>query len=36
VVAAAVRVGVDLTSVEVRSPNLEDVLLSLTGKEHRD
>ena len=36
VVAAAARIGVDLTSVEVRSPNLEDVFLSLTGKELRD
>ena len=29
-------IGVDLTGVEVRSPNLEDVFLSLTGKELRD
>ncbi len=36
VVAAAARIGVDLSSVEVRSPNLEDVFLSLTGKELRD
>ncbi len=36
VVAVATRHGVDLTGVEVRSPNLEDVFLSLTGKELRD
>ena len=36
VVAVATRNGVDLTGVEVRSPNLEDVFLSLTGKELRD
>jgi ABC-2 type transport system ATP-binding protein len=36
VVAVAARVGVELTGVEVRSPNLEDVFLSLTGKELRD
>jgi linearmycin/streptolysin S transport system ATP-binding protein len=36
VVAVAARIGADLTSVEVRSPNLEDVFLSLTGKELRD
>jgi len=36
VVAVAARIGVDLTGVEVRSPNLEDVFLSLTGKELRD
>jgi linearmycin/streptolysin S transport system ATP-binding protein len=36
VVAVAARIGVELTSVEVRSPNLEDVFLSLTGKELRD
>ena len=28
--------GVDLTGVEVRTPNLEDVFLTLTGKELRD
>ena len=32
VVAVAVRHGVDLTGVEVRSPNLEDVFLSLDGE----
>jgi ABC-2 type transport system ATP-binding protein len=36
VVAVAGRHGVDLTGVEVRSPNLEDVFLSLTGKDLRD
>ncbi len=36
VVALATRHGVDLTAVEVRSPNLEDVFLDLTGKELRD
>ena len=36
VVAAAARHGVELTGVEVRSPNLEDVFLRLTGKELRD
>jgi len=36
VVALAARIDVDLTGVEVRSPNLEDVFLSLTGKELRD
>jgi ABC-2 type transport system ATP-binding protein len=36
VVAVAARQGVDLTGVEVRSPNLEDVFLSLTGRELRD
>jgi ABC-2 type transport system ATP-binding protein len=36
VVTAAARRGVDLTGVEVRSPNLEDVFLRLTGKELRD
>ncbi|MGO9856496.1 MAG: ATP-binding cassette domain-containing protein [Acidimicrobiales bacterium] len=36
VVAVATRHGVDLTGVEVRSPNLEDVFLRLTGKELRD
>jgi ABC-2 type transport system ATP-binding protein len=36
VVALAARIGVELTGVEVRSPNLEDVFLSLTGKELRD
>ncbi len=36
VVAVATRHGVDLTGVEVRTPNLEDVFLSLTGKELRD
>ena len=36
VVATAARHEVDLTGVEVRSPNLEDVFLSLTGKELRD
>jgi ABC-2 type transport system ATP-binding protein len=36
VVAVASRHGVDLTGVEVRAPNLEDVFLSLTGKELRD
>jgi ABC-2 type transport system ATP-binding protein len=36
VVAVAARRGVELTGVEVRSPNLEDVFLSLTGKELRD
>jgi ABC-2 type transport system ATP-binding protein len=35
-VAVATRHGVELTGVEVRSPNLEDVFLSLTGKELRD
>jgi ABC-2 type transport system ATP-binding protein len=35
-VAVATRFGVELTGVEVRSPNLEDVFLSLTGKELRD
>jgi ABC-2 type transport system ATP-binding protein len=36
VVAVASRHGVDLTGVEVRAPNLEDVFLTLTGKELRD
>jgi len=36
VVGAAARHGIDLTGVEVRTPNLEDVFLSLTGKELRD
>ena len=36
VVSAASRHGIELTGVEVRSPNLEDVFLSLTGKELRD
>ena len=36
VVGVAARHGIDLTGVEVRSPNLEDVFLSLTGKELRD
>ena len=36
VVALAARLGVSLTGVEVRSPNLEDVFLRLTGKELRD
>ena len=36
VVALAARHGVDLVGVEVRSANLEDVFLSLTGKELRD
>jgi ABC-2 type transport system ATP-binding protein len=36
VVATATRHGVELTGVEVRSPNLEDVFLRLTGKELRD
>lgn len=36
VVAVASRHRVELTGVEVRSPNLEDVFLSLTGKELRD
>ncbi len=36
VVAVASRHGIDLTGVEVRSPNLEDVFLRLTGKELRD
>jgi len=36
VVALAARIDVDLTGVEVRSPNLEDVFLSFTGKELRD
>ncbi len=36
VVSVASRHGIDLTGVEVRSPNLEDVFLSLTGKELRD
>jgi ABC-2 type transport system ATP-binding protein len=36
VVAVASRHGVELTGVEVRAPNLEDVFLSLTGKELRD
>jgi ABC-2 type transport system ATP-binding protein len=35
-VAVASRQSVELTGVEVRSPNLEDVFLSLTGKELRD
>jgi ABC-2 type transport system ATP-binding protein len=35
-VGVATRHGVELTGVEVRSPNLEDVFLSLTGKELRD
>ena len=35
-VAVAARHGVELTGVEVRSPNLEDVFLQLTGKELRD
>jgi ABC-2 type transport system ATP-binding protein len=36
VVGVASRHGVDLTGVEVRAPNLEDVFLTLTGKELRD
>jgi ABC-2 type transport system ATP-binding protein len=36
VVATATRHRVELTGVEVRSPNLEDVFLRLTGKELRD
>jgi ABC-2 type transport system ATP-binding protein len=36
VVATAARHGVELTGVEVRSPNLEDVFLRLTGKDLRD
>ena len=36
VVALAARHAVELTGVEVRSPNLEDVFLRLTGKELRD
>src|SRR5580698_7323023 len=36
VVTMAGRHRVELTGVEVRSPNLEDVFLSLTGKELRD
>jgi ABC-2 type transport system ATP-binding protein len=36
VVATAARHRVELTGVEVRSPNLEDVFLRLTGKELRD
>jgi ABC-2 type transport system ATP-binding protein len=36
VVTTAARQGVELTGVEVRSPNLEDVFLRLTGKELRD
>jgi ABC-2 type transport system ATP-binding protein len=36
VVAVAAHHGVELTGVEVRSPNLEDVFLNLTGKELRD
>jgi len=36
VVATAARHDVELTGVEVRSPNLEDVFLRLTGKELRD
>ena len=36
VVATAARHQVELTGVEVRSPNLEDVFLRLTGKELRD
>jgi ABC-2 type transport system ATP-binding protein len=36
VVALAARQRVELTGVEVRSPNLEDVFLDLTGKELRD
>lgn len=35
-VGVATRQGVELTGVEVRTPNLEDVFLSLTGKELRD
>ena len=36
VVAVASRHGIDLTGIEVRSPNLEDVFLRLTGKDLRD
>jgi ABC-2 type transport system ATP-binding protein len=36
VVAVAARNGVELTGVEVHSPNLEDVFLRLTGKDLRD
>jgi ABC-type multidrug transport system ATPase subunit len=36
VVAVASRHGIDLAGVEVRSPNLEDVFLRLTGKDLRD
>jgi ABC-2 type transport system ATP-binding protein len=36
VVATAARHRVELTGVEVRSPNLEDVFLRLTGKDLRD
>ena len=35
-VGIATRHDVELTGVEVRSPNLEDVFLSLTGKDLRD
>lgn len=36
VVAVATKHGIDLTGVEVRTPNLEDVFLGLTGKDLRD
>jgi ABC-2 type transport system ATP-binding protein len=36
VVALAAHQRIELTGVEVRSPNLEDVFLGLTGKELRD
>jgi linearmycin/streptolysin S transport system ATP-binding protein len=36
VVSLAARHDVELTGVEVRSPNLEDVFMNLTGKELRD
>ena len=36
VVALAGQAQIELTGVEVRSANLEDVFLSLTGKELRD
>jgi ABC-2 type transport system ATP-binding protein len=34
--AALIEMGVDLTEMTVRSPNLEDVFLTLTGRQLRD
>jgi len=31
-----IEMGVDLTEMSVRSPNLEDVFLTLTGRQLRD
>jgi ABC-2 type transport system ATP-binding protein len=34
--ARLIELGVDLTEMSVRSPNLEDVFLTLTGRQLRD